>query len=106
MTEPRDSPLVRVTWLRGIMAGTNRCVWASWFRAHFQNYDEVPSDFDFEEWRVEHTRMLYVLSAERTSVGEQVFIEDQNEIRLPTTSGAMVVGRPDLVTVSQSGIVI
>jgi hypothetical protein len=88
------------------MAGTQRCAWASWFRAHFQNYDEVPSDFDFTEWRIEHTRMLEALSAERINAGEQVSVEEQNEIRLQTSNGAFVVGRPDLVATSQSGIVI
>jgi hypothetical protein len=90
------------------MAGTNRCVWASWFRAHFQNYDKVPSDFDFEEWRAKHKRMLDALSAERINAGEQVFLEEQNEINLQTGNGvlAFVVGRPDLVAVSPAGIVI
>jgi PD-(D/E)XK nuclease superfamily len=86
------------------MSGEQRCVWASWFRAHFQNYDEVPSDFS--EWRIEHKRMLDALYAERINAGEQVFLEEQNEIRLPTSNGALVVGRPDLVTVSQSGTII
>lgn len=106
MIEPRANPLVRVTWLREIMAGTNRCVWASWFKAHFQNYDKVPSDFDFEEWRVEHKRMLDALYAERINAGEQVLVEEQNEISLQTSNGAFVVGRPDLVAISQSGTVI
>jgi hypothetical protein len=106
MIEPRANPLVRVTWLREIMAGTNRCVWASWFKAHFQNYDKVPSDFDFEEWRIEHTRMLEAMSAGRINAGEQVSVEEQNEMRLQTPDGAFGVGRPDLVGVSRSGIVI
>lgn len=106
MTEPRANPLVRVTWLKEIMAGTNRCVWRSWFRAHFQNYDEVPSDFDSDQWRTDHKQMLDELAAERINAGEQVFLEEQNKISLQTSNGVFVVGRPDLVAVSPAGIVI
>src|SRR6266566_6798671 len=104
MTEPRDSPFLRVTWLKRIMAGERRCVWEIWFRAHFQNYDEQPKDLS--RWNIEHRQMLDQLYSERINAGEQVFLEKQNDLRILVNNEVMLVGTPDLVTVSESGTVI
>ena len=78
------------------MAGEQWCVWQSWFKAHYKNYDEVPKDFT--EWITEHDRLLGELRAQRTNDGEQTFREDETEIRCRLSNGAVVVGKPDLVT--------
>lgn len=106
MTEPRDSLFVWITWLSKIMAGEQSCVWASWFKTHFKNYDKAPTDFDLVTWTMEHTRLVHELHTERTNAGEQAFLEGENEIRFQVSNGAVLVGKPDLVTVSRTGTVI
>jgi len=88
-----------ITWLSKVMAGDQSCEWASWFKAHHENYDKAPSDFDTAKWKIEHTRKLRDLRMERLKPGERVFVESENEIRYEALPGVVVMGRPDLVAV-------
>jgi hypothetical protein len=58
MTVKRRQPYIWVTWLSKVMAGEQACVWASWFKAHHQDYPKAPSGFELARWNVEHTRLL------------------------------------------------
>ena len=58
MATKRDGVFVWITWLSRVMAGEQNCEWASWFKAHYENYDKAPSDFDTVKWNIEHTRQL------------------------------------------------
>ena len=103
MPEPRNGTYVWITWLSKVMAGEQNCIWASWFKSHFKEYEKVPSDFDRVKWTMEHTRRVHQLHAERESAGEQAFLEGDNEIRYEWQGGLLVAGKPDLVTISAQG---
>jgi len=98
MATKRDGVFVWVTWLAKVMAGEQNCEWASWFKAHYENYHKAPSDFDTAKWNIEHTRQLRQLRLERSKLGERVFLEGENAIRLTLPSGLVVAGKPDLIT--------
>ena len=82
MATKRDGVFVWITWLARVMAGEQNCEWASWFKAHHENYDKAPSDFDTVKWNIEHTRQLRRLRLERRKLGERVFLQGENAIRL------------------------
>jgi hypothetical protein len=98
MAEKRDGVFVWITWLARVMAGEQSCEWASWFKAHYENYHKAPSDFDTAKWNIGHTRQLRQLRLERSKLGERVFLEGENAIRLTLPSGVVVAGKPDLIT--------
>lgn len=97
MATKRDTVFIWITWLAKVMAGDQSCEWASWFKAHHENYMKVPSDFDNAKWKMEHTRRLRELRQERVEAGARVFLESANEIRYTTPSGIVVAGKPDLI---------
>jgi hypothetical protein len=80
------------------MAGEQSCEWASWFKAHHENYHKAPSDFDTAKWNIDHTRQLRRLQLERRKLGERVFLESENAIRYTLPSGVIIAGKPDLIT--------
>jgi hypothetical protein len=80
------------------MAGEQSCEWATWFKAHYENYDKAPSDFDSVKWNVEHTLQLRRLRLERGKLGERVFLEGENAIRLTLPSGVVLAAKLDLIT--------
>lgn len=100
MATKRDGVFIWITWLAKVMAGDQSCQWASWFKAHLEDYDKAPSDFDSAKWKIDHTRKLRELRLERQKLGERVFLEGENQIRFTAASGAVVAGRPDLIAVS------
>lgn len=103
MTTPRDRNYAWVTWISRVMAGEKSCVWASWFRTHHQGYARVPSDFNEAQWKMEHTRQLSDLVAERREAGDAVQVEAQNRFRYELPSGIALAGTPDLVATSGDG---
>jgi len=106
MAKKRDGVFVWITWLSKVMAGEQACEWASWFKAHFEAYKKVPSDFDSAKWKIEHTRKLRDLRLERLKNGDCVFMESENQIRYAAASGVCVVGKPDLIGVGDTGPII
>jgi hypothetical protein len=102
MVSKRDNVFVWITWLAKVMAGEQSCEWASWVKAHHENYDKAPSDFDSAKWKIDHTRKLRELRLERQKKGERVFLEGENQIRYNAPHGMSVVGRPDLITIKDS----
>ncbi|PYU92511.1 MAG: hypothetical protein DMG25_11940 [Acidobacteria bacterium] len=75
MAAKRHGVFVWITWLARVMAGEQNCEWATWFKAHHENYDKAPSDFDTAKWNIEHTRQLRRLRLERRKLGERVFLQ-------------------------------
>jgi len=76
-----------------------------WFKAHHENYDKAPSDFDTVKWNIEHTRQLRRLQLERRKLGERVFLQGENAIRLTLPSGVVLAGKPDLITLPSGAVV-
>jgi len=105
MATKRDGVFVWITWLSRVMAGEQNCEWASWFKAHHENYDKAPSDFDTVKWNIEHTRQLRRLRLERRKLGERVFLQGENAIRLTLPSGVVLAGKPDLITLPSGAVV-
>ncbi len=100
VAQTRDGVFVWITWLAKVMAGEQACEWASWFKAHYEKYEKAPSDFDAAKWKIEHTRKLRELRLERQKLRERILLEGENEIRYTAPSGVVVVGRPDLIAVT------
>lgn len=98
MTVPRDGSYIWVTWITGLMAADKHCEWAAWFRAHYQGFDKVPSDFDLAAWKAAHGEMVRRRADELRGEGYSVFVEDQNKFSLKGQA-ATLGGVPDLVAV-------
>jgi len=106
MTEARDGLFVWITWLSKVMAGEQSCLWASWFKTHFKNYEKAPSDFNLVQWTMQHTRLVYELHAERKQADREVFLEGANEIRYEVKPNVILVGKPDVIAITAAGPVI
>ena len=96
MPIPRESPYIWTTWLPKLLTGDNFCECAVWLKAHFQEWDRVPSDFSQADWLVKHTALLNEQKAQWEEPGYDVHVEGQNAFRL-RGKAATLAGRPDLV---------
>ena len=96
MPNPRESPYIWTTWLPKLLTGDNSCEWAVWLKAHYQDWDKVPSDFSQADWLVKHTALLNEQKAQWEEPGYDVHVEGQNAFRLRGKS-ATLAGRPDLI---------
>ena len=103
MTRKRGGLYVWVTWLSRLMPGETCCQWAPWFKTHHTDYEKVPSDFQSAIWAAEHTKMVDELGKEHLALGKKVFREGQNSFTLRRSSGLLVAGKPDLVTIDSAG---
>ena len=98
MTTARSSPYMYVTWPTKYLAGDKSCLWACWFKTHYQGHEKAPSDFNLVRWQAEHTVLLNALIDELEGQDCEVFIEHQNSFRIESQrSGLTVSGRPDLI---------
>jgi hypothetical protein len=106
MTVLRKQPYIWVTWLSKVMAGEQACLWASWFKAHHQDYPKVPSNFDLASWNVEHTRLLIRTRTKWGARGADVRTEGQNAFRYRHPCGAVLAGKPDLLAIEDGEAVV
>jgi hypothetical protein len=81
--------------------GDAYCEWAAWFKTHYTEYARVPSSFNLTAWQVEHTAALKEVCAGLETEGAAVSLESQNHFRLRGSSGAVLAGRPDIVTLAE-----
>ncbi len=105
MARPRESPYLWATWLARLLAGEAHCEWAGWFRAHHQDWEKPPSDFDQARWMMDHTALVNEARKSREQLGYEVFTEGQNFFTLRGTT-ATLAGKPDLIAVKGSDAVI
>ena len=107
MTRARTNPYLYVTWIPRYLTGEKSCLWAAWFKANFQNYEKMPSDFDSAKWNMEHTDLLTELVDRLEEQGCQVFIESQNIFKVESPrSGFVISGKPDVIAVHPDGRVV
>lgn len=99
MTRERDFPYLYVTWLSSLLSGDRSCEWSVWFKAHYQDFDKVPRDFDSARWNQEHTALLNRKRVELEELGHEVYVEAQNKFNL-RGSAATLGGKADLVGIS------
>lgn len=102
MIVPRPSPYIHVGWLRKLLVGGNSCEWSSWFKAHYQNYEKMPSDFNLASWKVNHTALLAKIREDRLAEGKRVLLEDQNKFTLRGKTGIILAGVPDLLALGEA----
>ena len=95
----RQSPYIWATWLPRLLTGDKSCKWAIWFKAHYQDWTKVPSDFNQARWLLDHTALLNEQKVQWETSGYNVYVEKQNSFRLRGQS-ATLVGRPDLIVVN------
>ena len=105
MAQRRESPYIWATWLSRLLAGESSCEWATWFRAHYQDWEKPPSDFDQAQWMLDHTDLVNRARESREALGYEVYTENQNSFRLRGAT-ATLAGKPDLVAVKGSDAVI
>ena len=96
MPTPREHPYVWATWLPRLLTGETACEWAVWFKAHYQDWARVPSDFNQAQWMLNHTALLNIRRAQWDVGGYEVDIEGQNSFQLRGRS-ATLAGKPDLI---------
>ena len=105
MARFREHPYIWATWLAKLLTGENSCEWASWFRAHHQDWTKPPSDFDQSRWMLDHTALVNSERESHENWGYTVYTENQNAFRLRGRS-ATLAGKPDLIAVKGHGAVI
>ena len=96
MAEQRDFPYIWATWLPKLLTGENSCEWANWFKAHHQNWEPPPSDFDQTKWLLDHTALLNERITNWTVEGHDVDTEAQNRFELHGRTAALA-GRPHII---------
>jgi hypothetical protein len=101
----RGNPYVWVTWISKVLAGETNCLWSAWFRAHY-NFRKLPADFDFENWRHQHSTMVHQQAAHLRSEGWTVYIEKQNDFKLVSPASVTLAGVPDIVAANGEQAVI
>ena len=105
LAQRREHPHIWTTWLPRLLTGENSCEWAVWFKAHHQNWDKVPSDFNQAEWMLNHTSLLSEKKSQWEARRQKVYVEGQNSFRLRSQS-ATLAGRPDLIVVRSNDALI
>lgn len=98
MATQRREPYIWPTWLTKILAGEQSCEWATWFKAHYQDYEKAPRDGNLTAWVARHTDLLQKRAAEFRNDGYEVFVEEQNKFTLKGRS-CTIGGKPDIVAV-------
>ena len=101
----RDFPYIWATWLPRLLTGENSCEWGIWFKAHYQDWDRQPSDFNQAQWMLSHTALLNERRANWTVGGYEVEVEGQNSFQLCGRS-ATLSGKPDLIAYREDDVVI
>ena len=94
----REFPDICTTWLPKLLTGESSCEWAVWFKAHHQNWDKIPSDFNQTEWMLNHTALLNDQKSQWEARGDDVRVEAQNAFRLQGRT-ATLAGKLDIIVV-------
>ena len=105
MARAREHPYIWATWISRLLAGEAHCEWSSWFRAHYQDWERTPGDFDQSKWMMDHTALVIEARESREALGYEVFTENQNSFRLRGAT-ATLAGKPDLIAIKGGDAVI
>jgi hypothetical protein len=69
-------------------------------------YEKKPGTFDFAKWNAEHAQMVRERATALAKDGFSVGIEDQNKFNLKGNSGAVLGGKPDIIAVRASDVLV
>ena len=104
MIRRSSKPYIWVTWITGLLAGTDQCVWKAWVKAHHQSYEKRPQSESskrfLELWNREHDDMTMDRAQRLEKEGYKVEIEDVNKFTLHG-SKAILGGKPDVVGIKE-----
>lgn len=100
MAVRRDQLYVYPTWLARLMTGEVSCEWATWYRAHYKDWNRPLSDFDEARYQMEHTRLAREMRLKRDPTQEKLFVERQGTFWYTHSSGIRISGTPDLVSLN------
>lgn len=109
MDSKRGKPYAWVTWITGLLAGTDKCQWKAWVKSNFRYAKRAEDQSkDLSDWTKQHDQMVgeRVLKLERE--GYTVRTEDENAFKVEGRT-AILSGKPDIVAVrpdSDSALVI
>ena len=92
----REFPYIWATWLPRLLTGENSCEWALWFKARYQDWARVPSDFNQAQWLLDHTALINERIRNWEVGGFEVDVEAQNRFELRGRI-ATLAGRPDII---------
>lgn len=98
MDSKRPRPYVWPTWVAGVLAGTSKCRWAAWFKAHYRYEKRPDAGGDLGAWTKQHDAMVAETASRLKSAGYLVRVEDEASFKLEG-SGGTLAGKPDIVAV-------
>jgi hypothetical protein len=105
MVSQRENPYIWTTAISRLLAGENSCEWAAWFKAHYQNHEKAPSDFDLPAWQMAHAAALNDLQPQLENKGYGILREGQNKFALRGRT-ITLGGQPDFVALGNGESVI
>ena len=107
MTRVRgDGPLISPVWLAGLLTGDAQCQWASWFRAHHEDWERGPQfSVSRIDWPCDYTARLLSCIKRVEQEGYRVSNGAPNGYLL-SVGGAMLSGRPDVIAVKGDDCVV
>lgn len=104
--ERRPRPYCWTTWITGLLAGTDQCLWRSWFRTQnkFVKVKETPERrASLEAWTKTHDQMTAYRESVLLGEGYAVGVEDDNAFRFEGKA-ATLAGKPDLVAIREDEV--
>jgi hypothetical protein len=91
-------PYAWATWLTGLLAGTDRCEWKPWYKAHYR-FAKRPRTADapnLDEWIRQHDAMVRARVGLLRQEGIGVTVENQNSFQLQGRT-LILAGKPDII---------
>ncbi len=101
----REEAYVWVSWVTGLLAGTDRCYWAVWYKSHFRaaKVEESKDRKDsLEEWTRDHDAMVTNRAKLLKERGLITRVEEEGEFKLRGRNG-WLSGKPDVVGLTRDG---
>lgn len=104
----RRRPFIWITWLTKLLAGENKCWWATWFRAT-HDYQKTPDDPGreafFKEWTAKHDAIVNRHAATLRANGYTLKMEEDASF-FAHGAVADVSGKPDIVAMKDGRAVV
>lgn len=89
-------PFLMVTWVLGLVTGSDQCEWRPWYRSRYKYPARADSTFDVAAWSAQHKDQVDRRVRELEADGWKCETEGKNWMRLKGQL-AMLVGKPDIV---------
>lgn len=92
-------PYIWVSWITGLLAGTSKCQWSAWFKAHY-HYAKRPEENtgNLAQWNRDHREMVDARVNLMRADGWEVRVETDNAFKIEGRT-ATLAAKPDIVGV-------